>query len=225
MKRLFKIVVQLFILPFPWIVRKMVLQIILNIEFEKGSKIGYSVFLARKSILRENAVIKNFTFVNEIDFFEMGAFSKIGNRNWITGSSSELNKGYKASPYRKCEFIIGEQTRITANHHFDCNGGIYIGKYTTIAGMNTQILTHGIDLIESVQKADRTIIGNYCFVGTRCIILKGAVLPNNCLLAAGAVLTKNYEESEMIYAGVPAKAVKKIPIDAKYFFRKSGNVN
>lgn len=225
MKRLFKIFVQLLFLPFPWVIRKMILTSILNIKFEKGAKIGYSVFLARKSILRENSVIKNFTFVNEIDFFEMGAFSKIGNRNWITGSSAELKKGYKASPHRKCEFIIGEQTRITANHHFDCNGGIYIGKYTTIAGMNTQILTHGIDLIESVQKADKTMIGAYCFVGTKCIILKGAVLPNNCLLAAGAVLTKSYKESEMIYAGVPAKPVKKIPKEAKYFCRKLGNVN
>ena len=225
MKRLYKIFVQLFFLPFPWAIRKIVLNTILDIKFEKGAKIGYSVFLAKKSILRKNSVIKNFSFVNEIDFFEMGAFSKIGNRNWITGSSSELKKGYNASPHRKCEFIIGEHTRITANHHFDCNGGVYIGKYTTIAGMNTQILTHGIDLIESVQKADKTIIGTYCFVGTKCIILKGAVLPNNCLLAAGAVLTKSYVESEMIYAGVPAKPVKKIPLDAKYFSRKSGNVN
>lgn len=225
MKRSFKIFVQLFFLPFPWIIRKIVLTTILNVKFEKGAKIGYSVFLARKSVLRENSIIKNFTFVNEIDFFEMGAFSKIGNRNWITGSSSELQKGYGASPNRKCEFIIGEHTRITAHHHFDCNGGVYIGDFSTIAGNRSQILTHSIDIKSSTQTANSVQIGDYCFIGTGCILLMNSSIPSYSVLGAGSTIVKPFDKKYSLYAGNPAKFIKDLDKDYKYFKRQHGNVS
>ena len=41
-----------------------------------------------------------------------------------------------------------------------------------------------------------------------------AVVPSNCLIAAGAVILENSQlESGYIYAGVPAKKVKKLSED------------
>lgn len=225
MKNYLKIALQLLFFIFPWILRKSLLKALLNIQMESGVKIGFSILLARKTVLKKGAVIKNFTFINAIDYFEMGAFSKIGNSNWITGSSAVLKKGYAASPNRKCELIIGTHTRITAKHFFDCNGGIYIGAFTTIAGRETHILTHGIDVIESQQMASAVHIGSYCFIGTRCLLLKDAALPSKCILAGGAVLSRAYTQECTIYGGVPAKPIKELPHDSKYFFRTEGNVN
>lgn len=47
---------------------------------------------------------------------------------------------------RQCILSIGKNTSITSRHYFDCNGGIYIGDYCTIAGFETAFMTHSIDL-------------------------------------------------------------------------------
>lgn len=54
------------------------------------------------------------------------------------------------------------------------------------------------------------------------IILGGSRLPNNSVLAAGAVLNKNYTDEWKLYAGVPAVPRKDLPHDAKYFNRENG---
>lgn len=220
----YSIIVQIFCFLLPWGARRYLLNRILPIKIHKEATIGISIILARNGILKKGVKVCNFNFINEIDYLLLDEFSKIGRKNWITGSSAEKGIGYKASQNRTCEFKLGVHARITNNHHIDCNGGVYIGDFTTIAGKDTQILTHGIDLYSSVQKADPVNIGKYCFVGTRCLILKGSNLPNKCMLAAGAVMSKSFEDEEMIYGGVPAKPLKKLPSKSKYFFRTHGNV-
>jgi acetyltransferase-like isoleucine patch superfamily enzyme len=154
----------------------------------------------------------------------MGPHSKIGNRNWITGSSSLLKRGYTSTPDRKCEFIVGEHTRITAEHYFDCNGGIYVGRFTTVAGIQSQVFSHGIDINDSVQRTSPVHIGDYCFVGTRSILLKGSALPSFSVLGAGSTLNKHYAESYRLYAGNPAREMKKLRPESRYFARLEGNV-
>ena len=51
-------------------------------------------------------------------------------------------------------------------------------------------------------------IGNHCWVGTRCMILKEAHLPDNCILGAGSLLNKKHNDKNCVYAGIPAKKVK-----------------
>ena len=57
-------------------------------------------------------------------------------------------------------------------------------------------------------------IGDGCWLGAGSIVLPGAQIGNGCVIAAGAVVTKDCVGG-MLYAGVPAKAVRRIqPIDA-----------
>ena len=69
------------------------------------------------------------------------------------------------------------------------------------------------------------LIGDYCFVGTGSIVLSGSVLPSYSVLGAGSVLNKAYEETHMLYAGNPARPVKKLDAELKYFVRSIGFVN
>lgn len=196
---------------------------LLGFELHKKSRIGFSIILANGVTLREGARIQNGTFINSIDSLNLAAFAKIGNYNWITGASTQTS-AYQATPERQCFFKVGEHARITDRHYFDCNGGISVGGFTTIAGLRSQFTSHGINLIENKQEAHPITIGHHCMIGSGVKLLKNSTLPDYSVLAAGAVLNKSFDEPYGIYAGVPARRVKDLPKDAKYFHRLEGPV-
>ena len=60
-------------------------------------------------------------------------------------------------------------------------------------------------------------IGRHCWLGMRSIVLKGTVLKENTIVAAGAVINKQYEETNCVLAGNPARIVKlQVNWDRKY---------
>lgn len=65
-----------------------------------------------------------------------------------------------------------------------------------------------------VKQAD-VVIERRCWVGTRCIILKGVHLGEGCVVAAGSVVTKSFPPYSLI-AGNPARLIRKLtpPPDA-----------
>jgi acetyltransferase-like isoleucine patch superfamily enzyme len=120
---------------------------------------------------------------------------------------------------------MGEHSAITKNHHFDCTDCIEIGSFTTVAGYQSQFLTHSIDISENRQHARPIRIGHHCFLGTRCIVLGGASLPDCSILGAGSLLNKQFGEAFSLYAGSPARSVKRLSRDAAYFSRQQGFVD
>lgn len=88
-----------------------------------------------------------------------------------------------------------------------------IGNFVKITGGVT-ILTH--DYSYSVLRAvyhdiqnecsGYTIIGDNCFIGVKSIIMPGVKLGNNCIVAAGAVVTKSFPDNVVI-GGNPAKII------------------
>jgi acetyltransferase-like isoleucine patch superfamily enzyme len=50
-------------------------------------------------------------------------------------------------------------------------------------------------------------IGNHCWIGQRAMILKGVVLKDNVIVAAGAVVSKSVSANSVV-AGIPAKVIK-----------------
>ena len=47
--------IQLILFLFPWKIRKFFLRILLNFDLDENVKIGYSIVLAKKVILKKNA--------------------------------------------------------------------------------------------------------------------------------------------------------------------------
>lgn len=221
--RLIKISLQLVLFVFPWFLRRRLLGSMLGFDLHHKSRIGFSIILAKHVSLHESARINTGTFINSIDRLELRRFAKIGNYNWITGASTQTS-AYQATPERQCFFNVGEHARITDRHYFDCNGGISVGGFTTIAGLRSQFISHGINLIENQQEAHPIKIGHHCMLGSGVKLLKNSTLPDYSVLAAGAVLNKSFDEPYGIYAGVPAKRVKDLPKEAKYFHRLEGPV-
>jgi acetyltransferase-like isoleucine patch superfamily enzyme len=168
--------------------------------------------------------IDHFTVAIHLDSIELGEHATIGRSNWITGFSSNSDKHFAHQKDRRPRLIVGEHSALTKKHYLDCTHEIRVGRFTTIAGHQSEMLTHSIDIVAGRQHSEPIEIGDYCFVSTRCVILGGARLPSQSVLAAGAVLTKAFEKSFSLYGGVPARYIKDVPNDARYFHRATGFV-
>jgi acetyltransferase-like isoleucine patch superfamily enzyme len=60
-------------------------------------------------------------------------------------------------------------------------------------------------------------IGVHCWIGMQCIILKGTEIAPHCVMAAGTVCSKKYNESHCVIGGNPAKIIKReIDWDRKF---------
>lgn len=53
------------------------------------------------------------------------------------------------------------------------------------------------------------VVGDKVWIGCRCLILKGANIPDNCVIGANSVLSRELEEDKGLYVGNPIKLVKK----------------
>jgi acetyltransferase-like isoleucine patch superfamily enzyme len=169
--------------------------------------------------------IGEFNIIRSVDRVELFENARLGSFNYVTGYSTRLVDHFGHIRDRKCEFVIGASSAVTSRHYIDCTGGVYVGEFSTIAGVRSQILTHSIDLQYCRQDAQPVIVGNFCFVGTGCVLLMGSELPSYSVLGAMSLLTENLGDESMLYGGVPAKRIKRLNASqVSYFSRENGFV-
>ena len=209
----------------PWSLRRRALERWFGFKIHSSARIGIAWVFPRKLVMEANTKIDHFTVVINLDYIEMNVNSTIGRNNWITGfPTNTQSRHFQHQRDRQAELRLGESVDINKNHHLDCTNRIEIGRFTTIAGYNSQFLTHSIDLIENRQDSAPIIIGEYAFVGTNVVILGGSILPSRSILGAKSLLNKPHTKEWMLYGGIPAKALQEIAQDAKFFNRTEGFV-
>ncbi len=210
----------------PWPLRRKALQSWFGFQIHPTARIGLSWIFPQTLIMEANTRIDHLTVAINLNRIEMKENSIIGRGNWITGfplQSDSLH--FQHQKNRRPELVMGESSAITKNHHIDCTDQIMVGRFSTIAGYGSQLLTHSIDLVNSRQDSTPIIIGEYCFVGTNVVVLGGSHLPSRSVLGAKSLLNKSFTSEWTLYGGVPAKAITEIPRDAKYFMRSTGYVH
>jgi len=52
------------------------------------------------------------------------------------------------------------------------------------------------------------IIGNNVWIACRCLILKGATIPNGSVIGANSFVGKSLEKENAVYGGHPARILK-----------------
>lgn len=215
-------VLQITLLFLPWKIRRYLLNRFWRFDIHSTAYIGFSYVYPKSLVMEAGARIGHLNVAIHLDKILLKEKAIINRGNWITGfPTGESSKHFFHQKDRQAELVIGKESSITKNHHIDCTDSIHIGDFVTIAGYRSQFLTHSIDVYQSRQDSHPIVIGDYCFVSTSVIVLGGAVLPDYCVLAAGAVLNKAYDEKWTLYVGVPARPKQSIPRDAKYFSRVS----
>lgn len=205
-------ILQVLMFVLPWSLQRRALNLLFGYRIDRTARIGLSIVLAEHLEMAEGSRIKHGVVCKNIDRLSLGPDSGITSVTFITGFSTRNARVFGSSPGRRCELQLGRGAGITCRQFIDCNGGVCIGDYATIAYSNRQ-------------EARPVHIGRYCFVGTSCIILAGSVLPDYCVLGAGAVLNKAFTETHALYAGNPAVFRKKLdPETTLYFHRTTSDV-
>lgn len=208
----------------PWSFRRRYLVRFFGFQIDPTASIGLSWILPKRLIMGSHSRIDHLTLCKGLDIVELGDHSFIGRLNWISGFPSSATNHFQGDVDRRPRLVLGEHAAITNRHIIDCTNEITIGRFTTIAGFRSQFLTHSIDLQLNEQRSHPIRIGDYCFVGTGVIVLGGAILPSKSVLGAGAVLSKKFYEESTLYAGVPAKLIKRMNTSDGYFVRSEGFV-
>lgn len=223
--KLYNFLIKTFLVFLPWKLKRFLLQLFYNYQLDETARIGLAWVYPKHLIMHASSSIDSFTVAVNLDSITLGHHSRIGRSNWITGFPTLTNSPhFRHQSNRRAELILGDHSAISKCHHIDCTNLVSIGAYTTIAGYRTQILTHSIDIKIGRQHSKPISIGSYCFIGTNCILLGGASLPNYSILGASSILNKAHLEPYTLYAGHPARAVKCLDQSSKYFSRNTGFV-
>jgi acetyltransferase-like isoleucine patch superfamily enzyme len=209
----------------PWALRRVLLRFLFGFDLHPTARIGASVILSRRLTMGAYARIGSLSFIRGLERLELEEHSHLGNLNWI--SAFPLNTGashYREEVGRDPSLVMRQHSAITNRHLIDCTGGVSIGEFSTIAGFRSQILTHSINIVDSVQRSAPVSIGRYSFVGTGVVILGGSILPDYSVLGAGSVLNKVFVDAFRLYAGSPAVMKRELDSGAAYFCRQRGFV-
>lgn len=89
---------------------------------------------------------------------------------------------------------------ITLGNHVHITDGV---KFITHDG-GTLIFRH---LIPDLEITKPIKVGNYVYFGTRSMVMPGVTIGDNCIIAAGAVVTKDVPDNSVV-GGVPARIIK-----------------
>jgi acetyltransferase-like isoleucine patch superfamily enzyme len=220
-----KNLLHLLIILLPWSLRRRVLQSVFGYRIHPTARIGLSFIRPRRLIMEEGAVIGHLTVAINLDLVHLHHHARIGRGNWITGMPPGHPKHFLHQPERRPELIMGEHSAVTNRHIIDCTARVTIGRFATFAGFQSQILSHSPDFEKGRQSSAPIVIGDYTFVGTNCVLLGGATLPDYSILAAKSLLTREFTDTHALYGGVPARLIKTLPADSGYFTRTVGVMN
>lgn len=112
------------------------------------------------------------------------------------------------------DLLLGDNVSIHPMCYIDATGGLKIGNDVSIA--------HGVTILSSAHEyggkdipiKDQgvltccTVVDDNVWLGARATILPGCTIHSGAVVGAGAVVTRDVS-SDLVVAGVPARAIKK----------------
>lgn len=222
----FRELFSLAILPMPWPLRRALLVHVLGYKIDRSARIGFSLICPKHLEMGPEASIGHLTLCKPgVDLLTLGESAIIGNLNWITGTPLNGTPHFRDVKDRRPELVVHDQAAITNRHFIDCTASVSIGRFAILAGCRSIVLSHSVDLANCKQSSSPISIGEYCFVGAASVLLPGAVLPDYSVLGANSLLNKIHTEQYFLYAGNPARPIKQLSRDIKYFTRTTGYVD
>jgi acetyltransferase-like isoleucine patch superfamily enzyme len=208
----------------PWNLRRTFLEKQFGFQIHPTARIGLAWIFPTRLVMEEGASIGDLTVAKNLDLLHLKTRATIGRGNWITGFPLGNSPHFASETDRRPELILGEHSAITNRHLLDCTSSITIGAFTTVAGFQSQFISHTIDIRLNRQTSRPIRVGNYCFIGTNCVVLGGAALPDYSVLGAKSLLNKAHTQTHRLYGGVPARELQTLPADCGYFTRREGFV-
>ena len=181
--------------------------------------VSSSVWLKKiNGIIKIDATVK--TGMIKIGFGDISIFDKKRSRsiwsvegNVIFKGKCDIGHGSKISVGKNGNLIFGKNFSITAESSIISNNRIVFGSDCLLSW---DVLLIDDDFhnilnmeLEKINHTKEILIGNKTWIGCRCLILKGAIIPNNSVIAAGSVVSNKLIQENAIYGSNPLKILKK----------------
>lgn len=122
-----------------------------------------------------------------------------------------LEIGGGGSQFPEARLAVGNRC-VFHNNYINLAREVVIGHDVGLSP-DVDIITHGFwqSILEgNPVKYDGVFIGTGTIVGQRTLILPGVYIARDCIVGAGSVVAKSLEEEQGIYAGNPAKLIRKV---------------
>jgi acetyltransferase-like isoleucine patch superfamily enzyme len=190
-------------------------------DIHPTAHIGPSLLLVTHLSMGPRASIGPLNVIRAVEELRLGEGARIGGRNWISGFRPETEY-FAHSPNRHSSLTLGRHAEITVGHKLDCSDRIELRDHAALAGFQTTVLTHSLDLVRDRQVTGPVVIGEHSAVMTDCMLLSGTRVPPRCIVSAGSVVNTKLTEELTFYSGNPARAVRQLPPDLGYFRRGDG---
>jgi acetyltransferase-like isoleucine patch superfamily enzyme len=154
--------------------------------------------------------------------FKIGNFSRFGNDVSINAENVEIGDhffhytpgltiGGGGSQFPEANFKVGDRCVIHNNYVNICRA-VTLGNDVGLSP-DVDIITHGFwnSVLEGYPtKYESVVIDDGVIVGQRSMVLMGCYIAKNIVIGANSTVTKDLHLENSIYAGNPAKFIKKI---------------
>jgi acetyltransferase-like isoleucine patch superfamily enzyme len=174
---------------------------IFSIEIGKGNKVVGNVYFGR----RPGSIIQIGGNFNSVNNYKISFFNYAPCTRFKTFSS-------------KSKIIIGNNVHVNSSSILCNSTMIVIGDNTLIAPncILSDSNFHNISAVKRHGRCDKSdkpiIIKENVWIGMNTIVLKGVVIGKNSVISANSLVIADVKPNSM-YAGNPAKFIKKIPDD------------
>jgi acetyltransferase-like isoleucine patch superfamily enzyme len=128
--------------------------------------------------------------------FKLGAFSRV----IASGTLSDLGKGIRIGD----NVGIGEFAYIGGAGGVEIGHDTIVGQYFSVHPENHVFSDPEVPIRDQGVTRKGIKVGQGCWIGARVTLIDGVSIGNNCVIAAGSVVTKSFPDKTVI-GGVPAR--------------------
>ena len=190
---------------------------LLGYELAPGASIGHSIIDVDHLVMGEGARIGHLVAMRGLEDVRLGDGAVVLMLVWV--NAVRRSTGYfQGLEGRRPELIMGRHSLISVMHFIDACDLVEIGDFGAIAGFGSIVQTHAVDVENMVQDARPVRIGAYALVATRALLLPGAEVPPQSIVAAGSTVARKLEGA-YVFAGSPARAARPVDTDLPFFNR------
>lgn len=136
------------------------------------------------------------------------------NGKLVFQGTAHIGNGTKIHVENNALLILGDNFAVSASSQINCYKKIVFGKDIQFSWdcLTMDSDTHDIynEQGEKINESCEIVFGDKIWIGCRTTILKGSVIPSNCIIGACSLVSGKNFEGNSIIVGNPAKSIKKI---------------